>query len=281
MLRLARRLHLHRVAPAWERSREIAPSRIGLAAMWWTLGLGVLERYVPALRSDRQRALTVAGPHGRRRLHLRANAWDTFTFYEVFLKEVYRSALPLPPGATVVDLGANIGLASAYFSMYSPDCRLIAVEPDEQNRAMLERNLEGVRARVVDGAIDAESGTATLAIGASVRHHLARPGEAPAAATREVLTLTIDDLLEREERRQIDVLKVDIEGAEQQAFASPSRSLARVQMVIMEIHNPESASQIERVLDSAGLRHEPRPDGKSYLDVPDVFRRAKEQAPHN
>jgi FkbM family methyltransferase len=269
--RLVRRLHLHRIAPAWKRSRQIAPSPAALATIWWTLALGFLERYVGALRSDRQRSVTVTGPCGIRRLYLRANAWDTFTFYEVFLKQVYRAALPLPPAATVVDLGGNIGLASAYFSMHSNDCHLVVVEPDAANCTMIKRNLDGLQPQVVQAAVDATSGTALLSIGASVRHHLARGDETPDVVLREVLTVALDELLASENGRQIDVLKVDIEGAEKGVFADAPRSLERVQLVIMEIHEADSVAAIEHTLGSAGLRHQPRPSGASQLDVPDVF----------
>jgi FkbM family methyltransferase len=272
------RMHLHRLAPAWRRSRRLAGSPAGLVAIWRTLALGLLERYVPGLRSDRLRAITIVGPHGQRRLHLRANAWDTFTFYEVFLKEIYSAALPLPRGATVFDLGANIGLASVYLSMHSPGSRLVAVEPDESNRRVLERNLAGTPSRILAAAVAGTTGTARLALGVSVRHRLARDDEGPSANMREVPTLTIDDLLAHEPDRSIDVLKVDIEGAEVQAFAQPARTLDRVRTVIMEIHEPESVGPIERVLEAAGLRHDPRPNGTGQLDVPDVFRRHVEPA---
>jgi FkbM family methyltransferase len=273
MRRVIAGLHLHRIPTAWKRSRQLAASPTGLIVIWWTLARGFIERYVPALRSGRERSVTIACPDGRRRLHLRANAWDTFTFYEIFLKEVYRAALPLRPGATVVDLGANIGLAAAYFAMHSPHCRVLAVEPDEANRGLLKRNLEGTSAQIVEAAIAGSTGRAMLSLGASVRHHLVRPGDGSSAQKR-VETLTLDDLLDRESCEVIDVLKVDIEGAETQAFAQTPRVLGRVQTVIMEIHSPEWVPAIERALAAAGLHHELRPPGQSHLDVPDVFRRA-------
>jgi FkbM family methyltransferase len=269
---VVRHLHLHRIVPAWKRSRKLAPTRAGLMRIWWTLALGFVERYVPVFRSNRLHVVNIATSYGSCRLYLRANAWDTFTFYEIFLKEVYRAALPLPAAATIVDLGGNIGLASAYFATHSPDCDITVVEPDPDNQRILERNLEGTRARILEAAIAGTRGTAALAIGASVRHHLVREGELP-TGTRPVKTLTLDDVLDPDATEPIDVLKVDIEGAEADAFAEPSRALKRVKTVIMEMHAPEEAAGIKDSLEAAGFRHEARPASASRFDVPDVFRR--------
>ena len=55
----------------------------------------------------------------------------------------------------ILDLGANVGFASAYFLNCFPESRILAVEPDEGNVEMCRTNLEpyGERAQVLHGAV--------------------------------------------------------------------------------------------------------------------------------
>jgi len=42
---------------------------------------------------------------------------------------------------TIIDLGANIGLATLYLAHAYPDARIVSVEPEESNHAILQTNL--------------------------------------------------------------------------------------------------------------------------------------------
>src|SRR5689334_9097667 len=169
---LVRRLHVHRVAPAYRASRDLARTPGQFLAIWLLLARGFAERYIPALRSDGLHTITVSGPAGDCVLNVRRNAWDTFTFYEVFLKRVYRAGLPLPQGATVVDCGANIGLASAYFALHTPNIRITAVEPEPTNFSLLERNLAGINANLHRAVLTDRPGEVLLEVSTSTRHHI-------------------------------------------------------------------------------------------------------------
>src|SRR5438309_225550 len=75
-------------------------------------------------------------------ISLRPATNDLFTFDEVFLTQVYGEVkFWLSEAQTVIDLGANIGLASIYFMHHYPGCRVLAVEPDPENYDVLRQNL--------------------------------------------------------------------------------------------------------------------------------------------
>src|SRR5438128_464043 len=78
--------------------------------------------------------------HGE--VSLREVGSDILTFDEVIKRQVYRNILSkLEQCETVIDLGANIGLASLYFAGRYPSCRLFAVEPNPDTYRMLTANL--------------------------------------------------------------------------------------------------------------------------------------------
>jgi hypothetical protein len=75
-------------------------------------------------------------------LTLRNYSSDLFILKEIFLNECY--ALPQnvkPDGGTILDIGANIGLASLYLHATFPDALIYAFEPFEENYQLLEKNV--------------------------------------------------------------------------------------------------------------------------------------------
>ena len=93
----------------------------------------------------------------RRTVRLRPCTGDIFIFYEVLAFHAY--ALPedlLAPAQvrTIVDCGANIGMTALYMAGRYPNARIIAVEADPQNFAILSHNTAGIdRILPVHGAL--------------------------------------------------------------------------------------------------------------------------------
>ena len=112
-------------------------------------------------------------PIGRVRLHLRSNnGADAFVHSEVFEHQYYRLPLRFAP-ATILDLGANIGLSTIYFARRYPGSRLACVEPVPENVRLLIRNLKdnAVEAEVIAAAIDAKDGVVAMERGAADYGH--------------------------------------------------------------------------------------------------------------
>lgn len=268
MASLARRLHLHRVAPAYRASRDLAKTPRQFVAIWLLLARGFAERYIPALRSDALQTITVSGPGGDCVLSLRRNAWDTFTFYEVFLKRVYRAGLPLRRGATVVDCGANIGLASVYFALHTPDIRITAMEPEPSNYSLLERNLSGINVNLYRAVLTDRPGDVALEVSTATRHHIHR--SATTTAPRIFVPgLTFDDVVANGEAT--DLIKVDIEGEEGIVFARTWSALESARKLLIEIHGEAAVGPITRQLMACGFDHLPRPAGEDQIDAPEVY----------
>src|SRR6516164_3678329 len=60
--------------------------------------------------------------------YLRVPSSDVQTYEQIFLHQDYQFAVTRPP-QTIVDVGANIGLASLYFANRFPQARILALEP--------------------------------------------------------------------------------------------------------------------------------------------------------
>ena len=144
----------------------------------------------------------------------------------------YKSILRSGGKPIIVDAGANIGAASLAFAAQFPEARIVAVEPDPANAALLRRNLEGrSNCIVVEAAIGAERGFVALYnCGPSwaVRTERASSG---------VPVITIEDAFAQSGGDTPLIVKIDIEGFEKDLFATNTDWIERSYVVVIEPHD--------------------------------------------
>jgi len=138
----------------------------------------------------------------------------------------------LEPGSTFVDVGANIGmhtLAAAHAMAGSG--RIIAFEPFAPTHALLRKTIwmNGFSAIVEthQSAASNHSGTQTLFLGATSGHHslyeLQPSNLQDSPSTVDVALVRIDDVIPA--GVTVDLMKIDVEGAELQALEGASRTI--------------------------------------------------------
>jgi FkbM family methyltransferase len=188
------------------------------------------------------------------RIELRRFAGDIFVLYEVLCDKCYvipSSMLPPEKIGVVFDCGANIGITSLFFAAQYPNARIYSIEPDPDNFALLKRNVRQERRILpICGAL----------VGLP-REHVYLTTDAPAwgnsIATSKTRTAvnawTIDEICRENALYHIDLLKVDIEGAEKELFAN-GQFLNRVRCGIVELHNNYGLEALERDVAGWGFR---------------------------
>ena len=186
-------------------------------------------------------------------LRLRTYGGDIFILHEVLNERVYQLEprwLPAPP-KIIVDLGANLGLTALMFADQYPEARIVCVEPHPENAALLRHNLRclGARAMVLEAAVADQSGTMCLSL-ATEHYNASLMREGPHGV--EVRTLTMDDLCKEMGIDKIDVLKMDIEGAEKLILANQPAWLRKVDVLLAELHGWHQ-DQMVRDIENAGL----------------------------
>ena len=144
---------------------------------------------------------------------------DPDVFEQLFRDDELRFIEQLSNISTIVDLGANVGYASARFLSAFPNSTVIAVEPDPGNAIVCRVNLApyGRRASLLEGGIWHTAGGLVLIRGAfrDGREWTTQVGPARDGETPDVIAYDIDSIT----RGTIDLLKIDIEGSE--AHCSP------------------------------------------------------------
>lgn len=166
---------------------------------------------------------------------------------QIFLEQEYLCLIDLRP-ATILDLGANVGYSSVWFANHFPGTRILAVEPDPLNYQMLLRNCSLYPSiRTVLGAVWSESCVLELVRG-RFRDGADWATQVQSRPTGNVAGFAIPELLKLAGFDCVDLLKIDIERAELELFASGTDAwLPLVRNICIELHD----SDCERVFFSA------------------------------
>ena len=194
-----------------------------------------------------------------RSLFVRHPGSDAWVVHEVIKRGVY---LPPPEAARaiergagpprIVDVGANIGSATLLFLERFPDARVLALEPNPENAALLRRtndcnSLSG-QCEVREIAAGTSPGVAQLKGFAGLVHFVRentaeavdrspflRPFQKEEGPPARIEVVDVLPLLDG-----ADLVKMDIEGAEWPILQDPRFAGLRIASIVLEYH-PQGA----------------------------------------
>lgn len=188
-----------------------------------------------------------------RYVYLRPGTTDHRVFTDTF-----RGLYHVPPDtgfhpATVLDVGANIGLVSAHYAYLWPTATVVAAEMDDGNAARIDLNAPYVR--VIECAVAAERGWTRYNPGrAEDSYRIGRTGR------RVVRTITMRSAIVRAfgMSQPVDLLKLDVEGAEWEILEHAEWWAPRVRRMYVEFHGRGTSDRILRrgraAVERAGFR---------------------------
>jgi FkbM family methyltransferase len=145
------------------------------------------------------------------------------------------AGLPVVDVESILDGGANIGLAAVEFAVTAKHSRIVCVEPDPENLAILRQNVErfGDRVTVVQGALWSKSCLLQI----SNPHADSWAFTVRESDHGEVTAFTVADLADlHTPKGRFDVVKLDIEGAESAVFTGDLSWLSHTRVLGVELH---------------------------------------------
>lgn len=231
----------------------------------------MLTRSLEMLPVLSERGLVWHEPRGAVRVATTNRSEAEFLYREVIDENAYfRHGVRLPAEAVVVDVGANIGMFALHCWMKSPSCRVLAIEPVHELAAAVRHtaaaygaSIEVIEAGVANGV---GSRTFTFYPGNTVmsgmyadptedadvlRRYLmtgegsANEEEAELLASarmqpdiRTIRTTTISDVATAHRLERIDLLKIDVEKAENDVLAGiDDQTWPIISQIVMEVHD--------------------------------------------
>lgn len=154
------------------------------------------------------------------------------------------------PTDVCVDIGANIGVLTLALARFAPQGQVFAFEPGHASFAYLETNIANADATNVSAAsMGVYDRTGTLPLQVSASH----PGgsyisqtEVHEAASESIPVTRLDDWVEANAIDRLDVMKLDIEGAELRVIDGARQTLDRFRPVLVVECNPVALERFQK-----------------------------------
>ena len=177
---------------------------------------------------------------------LRFTSSDIDAFEQIFVGNEYDFLVETQP-KVIVDAGANIGLTSIYFANRYPEAKIIAIEPEQSNFELLKENVAPyaniipLRAALwhKNEEIDlVDPGRGKW--GFMTQNSESDPNPVatlPGSICHKVKAITVDRLMGEYKLDRINILKIDIEGAEKEVFSDTTSWIDKVDCIVVELHD--------------------------------------------
>lgn len=274
--------------PASTLHKNSSGTNVLLLSLEEWLGRDDLKARLTARRGEKHFAelKTCILPNGIEIAHL--NGYETdYLYKEIFADETYlRNGVFLPPGAVVLDVGANIGLFSLWVTGRCENATILAFEPAPEAYEVLKANCEAYGRNIVVRNIGLSDrvGSAPFvfypnssvfsgfhpdaiedraAIETAVRNAMSlRSGlELPEEYVREISSerlkeatyqcgvTTISEVIREHHLEKIDLLKIDAEKCEWEILSGIlEEDWSRIRQIVIEVHD-RSGKQVLQIQD--------------------------------
>jgi len=209
-------------------------------------------------------------PWAHHELEIREGTSDGECFGQIFghsgLGAAYMMVRPTPFDGVrlILDIGANVGYASAFFLSRFPNAYVFAVEPDEGNYDLLVRNTNPYAPRVCrfqgaawnrDTILSIEERRFRDAREWSFQVREWKAGDylrIPACSMNQLVGMArLSPVFGRDKPKHVDIVKIDIEGAEALIFDPATNDLSWLDVVnhlVIEIHDDSHFGNASKVV---------------------------------
>lgn len=190
------------------------------------------------------------------------NKNDAIAFLENFILEANTSheMFKIMNKDTVVDIGAHVGYFTLYAANIAKKGKIISYEPSKKSFFSLEKNLEinnFSNIKLENVAVSKIHGKAVLHVDDDDGISNSLYDLNKKSKVYEVKTVTLEEILSKNELHEIDFLKIDCEGAEYEILMSASSSdLNKIKKISVEIHEklvPYSKEEVIEKLKNNGF----------------------------
>ena len=172
-----------------------------------------------------------------------------FMYKEIFQNGIYdfetNTSRPY-----ILDCGANVGLSILYFKQIYPQSEILAFEPDQYIFKTLQKNVGNLKGvQLIPKGLWSSDGRLSFFSNKSDGGLISKSGNYEIDVTKLSSYLN----------RQVDFLKIDIEGAELEVIQECESDLVKVKKMFLEYHSFMESSQnlgkLISIMENAGFRY--------------------------
>jgi FkbM family methyltransferase len=198
---------------------------------------------------QKTRGLSIQPRQYHHPITLRNNGFDHTVFKQIFINGEYDLNFSFTP-QYIIDGGANIGLFSVLFANRFPQAFIVALEPEEANFKLVTTNT-----RFYSNVLPLQSAIWHKHTHLQVVTDNLNPWSFQVKETEKkdnsVMAYSITDIMKLYQWPVLDIVKLDVEGAEQAIFSENYNWLALTKMLIIELHEnwlPGSSASFEKAI---------------------------------
>ena len=201
---------------------------------------------------------------------------DSEVFKSIFMADQYGSDILPLDAQVIIDAGANVGYSVLYFKNKYPNAKIVCIEPDPNSFEILQENCKGLSNIILINAAlwshDCEldlnfhndDGSLSGSWGVRTQEKNINSNNLKTKA------YSMSTIISKLNLGQIDICKIDIEGAEKAVFSEGSLSWKKfINLFIVETHDrfcPGSENAVFTALNSNEYNH-------SKMDENNFFRK--------
>ena len=151
------------------------------------------------------------------------------------LKSFYLQNIRAGRKPLIIDCGANIGVSSKYFSENFKDAKIVGIEPDSSNIKQAKKNNPDPNVDFIEAAIGSESGVGEIfdpGLGNNA-YRIVHSG----SGTKNIIS--VNEVLLRYTKNKFVpfIIKIDIEGFEEDLFRRNLEWIKLFPLLIIELHD--------------------------------------------
>jgi FkbM family methyltransferase len=192
---------------------------------------------------------------------------------ETWTENVYRiHQWQFAEDAVFVDIGANVGSVSLFVDNFNKDredkIRVFAIEPEPHNLSLLQKNIESnpvENVTVINKAIWHQNKEVLI----TNRGGNSSIFEIEGVEQTKIQAITLEKLFKENNIEHVDVMKIDIEGAEFDLIINaPEKTLAKIKYITLEFDKSFDGKfgiMVEKLAKQFGLEILGSPERGGYI----------------
>jgi FkbM family methyltransferase len=198
---------------------------------------------------------------------------DCKVIEETWTENVYRiHQWQFAEDAVFVDIGANVGSVSLFVDNFNKDredkIRVFAIEPEPHNLSLLQKNIENnpvENVTVINKAIWHQNKEVLI----TNRGGNSSIFEIEGIEQTKIQAITLEKLFKENNIKHVDVMKIDIEGAEFDLIINaPEKTLAKIKYITLEFDKSFDGKfgiMVEKLAKQFGLEILGSPERGGYI----------------
>lgn len=151
------------------------------------------------------------------------------------LQKIYNLIIQSGKIPLIIDCGSNIGLSSIYFAELFPEAKIVSIEPEINNFNLMKKNCKKLKNIIfLNAAIGSEKGFVSIANSQADNNAFKT---VISESINSIELVSINDILIQNNTNVPFIVKIDIEGFENNLFEKNTSWVKKTPLIIIEPHD--------------------------------------------